>query len=250
MTKEQETLVFDNAGLVKTIAKNYVSSAKTFTYEDLCQYGYEGLINAALYYNEDHNTKFSTYAYRFIDGYIKNAINKYDRLVRVPSRVKEHAVNYLNNYYENKKDVSDYCKGKGIPTYFVLQALHAMSETVYLDRPATSEEDNESLGMFLEESTPMDAPIMFEEVRFCLQTLFETNFDMNLKDREIQVLRLLYGFDREPLTMKKTGEELGISSERVRQIKDKALEKIFNKYKNKQLSYCMESCNEYDFSSY
>lgn len=65
--------------------------------------------------------------------------------------------------------------------------------------------------------------------------------DCNLKEREIEILMLRYGFnDREPLSLKQIGEKFGITAVRVRQIEAKTLMKIRKSRYVKDLAYYME----------
>lgn len=216
-----------NLRLVVAIAKHYVGKGMAFM--DLIQEGNMGLMHAVEKFDAGRGSKFSTYAVWWIKEAIMRALDSQSREIRVPVKVAQN----MNKITKTERQMQQ-ALGREVAAEEIAKELHMTTDEVermqsYIKNPVSletpvGEEEDGSLEDFIEdtqEQTPEDAVaalVQKEEVQELLATLSE---------KEQKVLRLRYGLeDGNVHTLEETGQVLGVTRERIRQLESRALEKL------------------------
>ncbi|UCG76984.1 MAG: sigma-70 family RNA polymerase sigma factor [Gemmatimonadota bacterium] len=221
-----DTLVRANLRFVVSVAKRYQNRGMSFS--DLIQEGNVGLVTAARKFDPDQGVKFISYAVWWIRQAILAALAKQSRAVRLPLnratelarvvRVREELKQSLRRE-PSSAEIADLA-GLDIATVNMLRALN-VSE-VRLDAPVGPSDDNQLVDRFLvdESSTEegLERKLLKEQIARALQ---------DLKPRDARVVRLYYGLQGEQEhTLEEIGQLLGVTRERVRQLRDRALREL------------------------
>lgn len=224
----REKFINSNLRLVIKIAKKYRGKAEV-SFADLIQEGNYGLLKAYDKYEIDKGFKFSTYAVYWIKQSILLAIEK-SRTVRIPKNVID-SLSYINKFcyefkqqYATEPSIEQIAAKTGIAENRVrLLLFYYAPNSISLDSPL---DDNEelTLGDTIPDARVKDFLSLAEEEekREAVQKVLDT-----LNEKEKSVILYRFGFNNsEPKTLLQTGELLGISKERVRQIENSALKKL------------------------
>ena len=221
-----DMLVRANLRFVVSVAKKYQNRGMAFS--DLIQEGNVGLVTAARKFDPDQGVKFISYAVWWIRQAILAALAKQSRAVRLPLnratelarviRVREELKQNLRR--EPSPDEIAEIADLDITTVEMLQTLN-VSE-VRLDAPVGPSDDNQLVDRFLvdESSTEeaLESKLLKEQIAKALQ---------ELKPRDARVVRLYYGLQgEEEHTLEEIGQLLGVTRERVRQLRDRALREL------------------------
>lgn len=221
----RQKLIESNLRLVVKIAKAFVSNDVPLL--DLIQEGNLGLIRAAQKYDYAKNVRFSTYANWWIKQAITRALANKRRAIRLPHRKEEalkkiqKAYNTLSQRFMRRPSTEEVAKEVGLPIAEAEHIINLANGIVSLDAE-TGDDSGSLIDLFEDYTYSPDREILRESVR--LQTL-----DMleRLMEREKRILMYRFQFyGGERYTLKRIGEELGISPETVRQIEIRALKKL------------------------
>ena len=221
----RQKLIESNLRLVVKIAKGFVSPDVPLL--DLIQEGNLGLIRAAQKYDYAKNVRFSTYANWWIKQAITRSLANKRRAIRLPHRKEEalkkiqKAYNTLSQLYMRRPSTEEVAAEVGIPVLDVEYILSLANGIVSLD--AETGDDSGSLIDLCEDFTySPDREVIRESVR--AETM---NFLERLLEREKRILMYRFQFyGGERYTLKRIGEEMGISPETVRQIEMRAIRKL------------------------
>ena len=227
---EQEALdklVRSNLRFVVSVAKKYQNQGVALS--DLINEGNLGLIRAARKFDETKGIKFISYAVWWIRQAILQALAEQSRIVRVPlnragtlHRIGKRSASLLQEL-GREPTVEEIAEGMDISEDEVAKTLSISQSHLSLDAPLTPGEDNKLLDYLPDTANATPDEQTFEHA---LTESIEKVLG-SLKEREAKILRLYFGLDgKEPMTLEEIGSDLGITRERVRQIKEKALSRL------------------------
>ena len=228
--KDQEALdklVRSNLRFVVSVAKKYQNQGVSLS--DLINEGNLGLIRAAHKFDETKGIKFISYAVWWIRQSILQALAEQSRIVRVPlnragalHRIGKRASTLLQELGRQPTHL-EIAEGLDITEEEVAKTMLISQVHLSLDAPMTPGEDNRLLDYLPDNTNRTPDEQTFEKA---LSEAIEESL-AGLKERESKILRLYFGLDGEdPMTLEDIGTLLGITRERVRQIKEKALLKL------------------------
>jgi RNA polymerase primary sigma factor len=222
-----DKLVRSNLRFVVSVAKKYQNQGVSLS--DLINEGNLGLIRAAHKFDETKGIKFISYAVWWIRQAILQALAEQSRIVRVPlnragtlHRIGKRSSALLQEL-GREPTVEEIAEGMDISEEEVAKTLSISQAHLSLDAPLTPGEDNKLLDYLPDTNRPGPDDEIFEHaLTESIEGVLGT-----LKDREAKILRLYFGLDgQDPKTLEEIGTELGITRERVRQIKEKALARL------------------------
>jgi RNA polymerase sigma factor (sigma-70 family) len=227
----REQLVRSNLRLVVNIAKKY--GDRGMSLGDLIEEGNLGLIRAVDYFDPDRGVRFSTYAAWWIKQSIKRALLENVQPVHIPTYMVSlinqwrHTVSELESTLGRTPAVEEMAEIMQVPLrkakviHRVVDVLSSAGESY------TGEEvdEDQMLEAILEDQNmgrPEDAMVAREERAKALSLLDE------IEPREADILRLHYGLDgKKPMPLKEIGKKMGLTRERIRQLRRDALTKLY-----------------------
>ena len=226
----REKLASSNLRLVISIAKKYRNYGLPFL--DLIQEGNLGLMKAIEKFDWRKGYKFSTYATWWIRQAILKALTNRSRTVRVPAHMKElsRKIDRVEEEYiqehGTEPPIEKVAEDLDVTVEKVRRAKKAAQTTVSLDKPLGEESsDSGVLGdIFADDNLPTPEQETFDSL---LKGRLKGLLNKELTDREKHILKLRYGLeDYKTRTLEEVGEVFDISRERVRQLQNRAIEKL------------------------
>lgn len=227
-----QKLVTHNLRFVVAMAKKFQGQGVHF--EDMINEGNLGLIRAVNTFDESRGFKFISYAVWWITQRIRTAIQKTGRVVRLPSHVTESMGKLyrksleLEQEFEREPTTEELAEISDTTIKWVEDLVQAYSGPVSLED--SSEADRPLIEYLISNDPRPEMQLMRDSLKKEIGGLVK-----KLKEREALVLTEYYGLgDDDPKTLEQIGEMLDLSSERVRQIKERALQRL-RKSKTSQL---------------
>ena len=230
-----EELTRANLRFVVSVAKQYQNQGLSLP--DLINEGNLGLIKAAQRFDETRGFKFISYAVWWIRQSILQAIAEQSRLVRLPlnqvgsvNKVNR-AANKFEQVYERRPSAEELASDVNLPEEKVERAMKSHSRHVSVDAPFADDDGGSLLDVLPNGNIPdTDRPLIQESLREEVSRVL-----MHLSDRERAVIEAYFGLGQPELTLVEIAEKYGLTRERVRQIKEKAIRRLRHKTKNELL---------------
>jgi RNA polymerase primary sigma factor len=221
------SLVKANLRFVVSVAKQYQNQGMSLP--DLINEGNLGLMKAAQRFDETRGFKFISYAVWWIRQAILQSLAEQARIVRLPVN-KIGSINKINKTFakleqefEREPSTLEIADILDMLPEEVKEALKTNGRTVSMDAPISSEEDTTMYDILQSSEGPSpDKNLINESLAYEIERALNT-----LSPRESKVLKLYFGLGmKHPFTLEEIGEELNLTRERVRQIKEKAIKRI------------------------
>lgn len=236
--KALDKLVTANLRFVVSVAKQYQNQGLSL--QDIVNEGNLGLIKAAKRFDETRGFKFISYAVWWIRQSILHALAVQGRMVRLPLN-KIGMLNKINaasskleQMFEREPTTHEIAGEIDVEFEDILEALKSQLRYVSMDAPLGNDSDDDFtlydlIGMkdCIAPDNSLLKESLVDEIKNTLQVLGE---------REAQIIKSYYGLNGEiPRTMEEIGEELDLTRERVRQLKEAAIRRLRQSTKHTRL---------------
>lgn len=231
-----DSLIKANLRFVVSVAKGYQNQGLSLC--DLINEGNLGLIKAAKRFDETKGFKFISYAVWWIRQAILSALAEQSRIVRLPlNRVGViHKIGKISKSLEQEfgrePTANEIADELNMSPHEVMDTLNISSRHLSLDAPFSDGEDNKLLDVIYDKCQPSpDEKTMGNSLKLEIEKALAT-----LTNREAEVIILYFGINRDnPLTLEDIGKIFKLTRERVRQIKEKALNRLRHQSRSKKL---------------
>lgn len=221
-----ERLVCANLRFVVSVAKQYQNQGLTLP--DLINEGNIGLIKAAEKFDETRGFKFISYAVWWIRQSILQALAEQSRMVRLPlnqvsavSRINKLIMKFEQEH-ERKPSAYELSELIDETPEKIRDSLRANGRPMSINAPLGEGDDSTLLEVISDENTPQTDRGMIDK---SLATEIERMLD-TLDEREKTIVEMCFGINNREMTLEEISEKFGLSRERVRQIREKALLKL------------------------
>lgn len=231
-----EKLVCANLRFVVSVAKQYQNQGLSLP--DLINEGNLGLIKAAEKFDETRGFKFISYAVWWIRQSILQALAEQSRIVRLPlNQVGSlNKLNKVNSRFEQENErrpsADELAEESGIPIEKIRDSIKISGRHISVDAPFVEGEDNTLLDVLPNDDSPIADKTLIDE---SLSKEIERALNQLLGEREREIICMFFGIGQQEMTLEEIGDKFGLTRERVRQIKEKAIRRLRNNSKNKLL---------------
>jgi RNA polymerase primary sigma factor len=233
--KALEKLTRANLRFVVSVAKQYQNQGLSLP--DLINEGNLGLIKAAEKFDETRGFKFISYAVLWIRQSILQALAEQSRIVRLPLN-QVGSLNKINKAYskfeqenERKPSPDELAETVDMPADKVADTLRVSGRHISVDAPFVEGEDNSLLDVLVNNDSPSaDKTLINESLSREIERALAT-----LTERESDIIRYFFGIGCQEMTLEEIGERFGLTRERVRQIKEKAIRRLRHTSRSKLL---------------
>ena len=233
--KALEKLTKANLRFVVSVAKQYQNQGLSLP--DLINEGNVGLIKAAEKFDETRGFKFISYAVWWIRQSILHAIAEQSRIVRLPLN-QVGSVNKINRMLvkfeqenERKPSINEIAERVDLPHEKIEDAMKVTGRHLSVDAPFSDSEDNSLLDILVNDDAPMaDKSLVQESLKEEVSRVLQM-----LTERERSIVEAFFGINQPEMTLEEIAEKFGLTRERVRQIKEKAIRRLRHNTHNKVL---------------
>ena len=230
-----EKLTRANLRFVVSVAKQYQNQGLSLP--DLINEGNLGLIKAAEKFDETRGFKFISYAVWWIRQSILQALAEQSRIVRLPLN-QVGSLNKINKAFarfeqehERTPSPEELADELDLPKEKVTDTLRVSGRHVSVDAPFSDGEDNSLLDVLVNSDSPIaDRGLINESLGTEVERALST-----LTDRERDIIKYFFGIGCSEMTLEEIGEKFGLTRERVRQIKEKAIRRLRHSTRSKLL---------------
>ena len=233
--KALEKLTRANLRFVVSVAKQYQNQGLSLP--DLINEGNLGLIKAAEKFDETRGFKFISYAVWWIRQSILQALAGQSRIVRLPLN-QVGSLNKINKAFsrfeqenERRPSPEELADSLDLPAEKVADTLRVSGRHISVDAPFVEGEDNSLLDVLVNDDSPIaDRTLINESLSTEVERALST-----LTERERDIIKLFFGINTQEMTLEEIGEKFGLTRERVRQIKEKAIRRLRHSSRSKLL---------------
>ncbi len=230
-----EKLTRANLRFVVSVAKQYQNQGLSLP--DLINEGNLGLIKAAEKFDETRGFKFISYAVWWIRQSILQALAEQSRIVRLPLN-QVGSLNKINKAFskfeqefERKPSPEELAESLELPREKVTDTLKVSGRHISMDAPFIEGEDNSLLDVLPNNDSPKADKLLLTE-----SLIKEIDRSLaTLTERERDIIKLFFGIGIMEMTLEEIGEKFGLTRERVRQIKEKAIRRLRHTSRSKLL---------------
>ena len=223
-----EKLVRANLRFVVSVAKQYQNQGLSLP--DLINEGNIGLIKAAEKFDETRGFKFISYAVWWIRQSILQALAEQSRNIRLPlnqvgllNKISKESAQF-EQLHERRPTSDELSDILDIPAEKIEEAMSHSGGSISVDAPFVEGEDNSLLDVLTNTDSPTtDRALMNESLATEIDRALST-----LSEREKEILQMLFGIGCQEMTLEEIGDHFGLTRERVRQVKEKALRHLRN----------------------
>ena len=225
--RAKEKLIKANLRFVVSVAKQYQHQGLSLT--DLIDEGNIGLVKAAEKFDETRGFKFISYAVWWIRQSILQAIAEQSRIVRLPlnqvgaiSKINQVTNEFIQKH-NRRPSIHELAEMTGIDEARIRQSQSADNHHMSIDAPFSDDDDNSMSDMLSSgDDSRTDKGVDFESMSDDLRAVLQNT----LKEREIKIVTEGFGIGCQEKGLEEIGTEMALTRERVRQIREKAIEKI------------------------
>ena len=233
--KALEKLTRANLRFVVSVAKQYQNQGLSLP--GLINEGNLGLIKAAEKFDETRGFKFISYAVWWIRQSILQALAEQSRIVRLPLN-QVGSLNKINKAFsrfeqenERRPSPEELADSLDLPAEKVADTLRVSGRHISVDAPFVEGEDNSLLDVLVNDDSPIaDRTLINESLSTEVERALST-----LTERERDIIKLFFGINTQEMTLEEIGEKFGLTRERVRQIKEKAIRRLRHSSRSKLL---------------
>ena len=224
--KALERLTKANLRFVVSVAKQYQNQGLSLA--DLINEGNFGLIKAAEKFDETRGFKFISYAVWWIRQSILQAIAEQSRIIRLPLN-QVSSVNKINkvlNKFEQENErrpsIDEIAQDTDIPEEKIIEAFKVNTHHISVDAPFHDDDESSLLDVIPNDAIPStDKSLVEESLRAEIGRVLDI-----LEDSEKKVIEAYFGINQREMTLEEIGSKYGLTRERVRQIKEKAIRRL------------------------
>ncbi len=224
--KALEKLTRANLRFVVSVAKQYQNQGLSLP--DLINEGNLGLIKAAEKFDETRGFKFISYAVWWIRQSILQALAEQSRIVRLPlnqvgslNKISK-AFSKFEQEHERKPSAEELAEELDVPVEKISDTLKVSGKHISVDAPFVEGEDNSLLDVLVNDDAPVaDKTLMNESLAKEIDRALAT-----LTERECDIIKMFFGIGCQEMTLEEIGDKFGLTRERVRQIKEKAIRRL------------------------
>lgn len=221
-----EKLTKANLRFVVSVAKQYQNQGLSLP--DLINEGNLGLIKAAEKFDETRGFKFISYAVWWIRQSILQALAEQSRIVRLPLN-QVGSLNKINKAYsrfeqehERKPTAEELSTELELPADKISDTMRVSGRHISVDAPFVEGEANSLLDVLINDDSPnADHSLINESLSREIDRALAT-----LTERERDIIKFFFGIGCQEMTLEEIGEKFGLTRERVRQIKEKAIRRL------------------------
>ena len=221
-----EKLTRANLRFVVSVAKQYQNQGLSLP--DLINEGNLGLIKAAEKFDETRGFKFISYAVWWIRQSILQALAEQSRIVRLPLN-QVGSLNKISKAFskfeqenERRPSPEELADELEIPVDKISDTLKVSGRHISVDAPFVEGEDNSLLDVLVNDDSPMaDRSLVNESLSKEIDRALST-----LTEREKDIIQMFFGINTQEMTLEEIGDKFGLTRERVRQIKEKAIRRL------------------------
>ncbi len=224
-----------NLRFVVSVAKQYQNQGLSLP--DLINEGNLGLIRAAEKFDETRGFKFISYAVWWIRQSILQALAEQSRIVRLPlnqvgslNKINK-ALAHFEQEHERTPSPEELARELDLPSDKVADTMRVSGRHVSVDAPFAEGEDNNLLDVLVNSDSPnADRMLINESLTTEVERALAT-----LTERERDIIKYFFGIGYPEMTLEEIGDKFGLTRERVRQIKEKAVRRLRSTSRSKLL---------------